>query len=94
MAVLKALASRTAVLLSPGCHFPAVEQAGAGRIADAEPEALAGTALAELLARPERLKAMGQAGLELVQRRCSSTRSPINCWTRTERALSGMRPSG
>ena len=32
MAVLEALASGTPVLLSPGCHFPEVEQAGAGRI--------------------------------------------------------------
>lgn len=70
MAVLEALASRTAVLLSPGCHFPVVEQAGAGRIADTEPESLA-CALSDLLAQPQRLRAMGQAGLELVKQRYS-----------------------
>ena len=32
MAVLEALANSTAVLLSPGCHFPEVERAGAGRV--------------------------------------------------------------
>ena len=41
LAVLEALASSTAVVLSPGCHFPEVKAAGAGEIVAAEPEALA-----------------------------------------------------
>ena len=41
MAVLETIASSTAVLLSPGCHFPEVETAGAGRIVPQDPAALA-----------------------------------------------------
>jgi glycosyltransferase involved in cell wall biosynthesis len=65
MAVLEALASACAVLLSPGCHFPQVERAGAGRVVAPTPEALT-AALAELLADPGRLRAMGARGRELV----------------------------
>jgi glycosyltransferase involved in cell wall biosynthesis len=67
MAVLEALASATPVLLSPGCHFPEVESAGAGRIAPAEPAAIA-AALAEMLGRPEKLSHMGKAGRQFVSR--------------------------
>ncbi|MBY0526637.1 MAG: glycosyltransferase [Gemmataceae bacterium] len=70
MAVLEALASATPVLLSPGCYFPEVEAAEAGRIVPVQAEAIAG-ALADLLARPQQLPAMGQAGLELVRRHYS-----------------------
>jgi glycosyltransferase involved in cell wall biosynthesis len=42
MAVLEALASGTTALLSPGCHFPEVEAAGAGRVVSTQPTALAG----------------------------------------------------
>ncbi|MEM9388427.1 MAG: glycosyltransferase [Pseudomonadota bacterium] len=67
MAILESLASATPVLISPGCHFPAVEEAGAGRIVDADSGALA-TALREMLSAPERLVAMGRAGQQLVNR--------------------------
>jgi glycosyltransferase involved in cell wall biosynthesis len=67
MAVLEALASATPVLLSPGCHFPEVERAGAGVVAPAEPVAIA-AALAGLLPDRERLADMGRAGLALVSR--------------------------
>lgn len=67
MAVLEALASATAVLLSPGCHFPGVEATGAGRIVPAQPEELA-AALADLMSHPDRLRRMGQAGRDLVAR--------------------------
>jgi len=66
VAVLEALASATPVLLSPGCHFPEVEIAGAGRVVPATATALA-EALAEMLSQPERLKVMGQKGVELVR---------------------------
>jgi glycosyltransferase involved in cell wall biosynthesis len=59
MAVLEAMASATAVLLSPGCHFPEAESVGAGRIVAPDPEALA-EGLGSFLANPERLKAMGE----------------------------------
>lgn len=68
MAVLEALASGTAVLLSPGCHFPEVAEAGAGVIAPLEPEALA-AALDRLLSYPEQLREMGARGRPFVQRR-------------------------
>jgi glycosyltransferase involved in cell wall biosynthesis len=70
MAVLEALASATPVLLSPRCYFPAVEAAGAGRVVPVDADAIA-RGLAELLARPEQLARMGQAGLELVRRNYS-----------------------
>ena len=65
MAVLEALASSTAVLLSPGCHFPEVERNGAGRIVEADPGILA-VALRELLSDRNELARMGQAGRQLV----------------------------
>lgn len=68
MAVLEALASRTAVLLTPGCHFPEVERSGAGRIVANDVPALA-TALDELLAAPATLAAMGTRGQRLVAER-------------------------
>jgi len=70
MAVLEALASSTAVLLSPGCHFPEVEKAGAGRIVHPEPDAL-GKAIADLLDNPEKLKEMGSIGRHFVLRHYS-----------------------
>jgi glycosyltransferase involved in cell wall biosynthesis len=67
MAVLEALASGTAVLLSPGCHFPGVERAGAGKIAAPDPDSLAAT-LTEILTQPDRLQIMGECGRDLVSR--------------------------
>jgi glycosyltransferase involved in cell wall biosynthesis len=66
MAVLEALASATPVLLSPGCHFPEAERAGAARVVPPTPAALA-AALVEMLNQPERLKVMGQRGFEFVR---------------------------
>ena len=68
MAVLEALASGMAVLLSPGCHFPEVEEAGAGRIAPTDPARLA-EALGSLLADPAGLRTMGVRGRRLVEAR-------------------------
>ena len=65
MAVLEALAARTAVMLSPGCHFPEVDQAGGGVIVPADAGAMA-DALVMLLGQPDRLTAMGRAGRALV----------------------------
>lgn len=63
-AVLEALASATAVMLSPACNFPEVERAGAGVIVDADPEAMA-AAMRQLLGDGPRLLAMGEAGRRL-----------------------------
>jgi len=70
MAVLEALANSTPVLLSPGCHFPEVEKAGAGRIVRSEPSALA-TQLAAFLGKPQSLLEMGKKGRDLVVRHYS-----------------------
>lgn len=68
MAVLEAMASRTAVLLSPGCHFDEVVAAGAGMVVRRDSDSIS-VALAELLADPGRLRKMGNAALDLVQRK-------------------------
>jgi glycosyltransferase involved in cell wall biosynthesis len=65
MAILEALAHATAVLISPRCHFPGVAVAGAGQIVNPDMPALE-TALDALLAKPLRLRAMGEAGRRLV----------------------------
>jgi len=70
MGVLEALASSTAVLISPGCHFPEVEAFGAGRIVRPEPDLLA-SAIAELIGNREQLREMGRKGRILVEQRYS-----------------------
>jgi len=70
MAVLEALANATAVLLSPGCHFPEVEKAGAGRVVKPEADALS-KALVDLLENPEKLEKMGQKGRDFVSQHYS-----------------------
>jgi glycosyltransferase involved in cell wall biosynthesis len=66
MAVLEALATGVPVLLTPGCHFDEVEQAGAGRVVQKTPAAIAAAAV-ELLSDPSQLAAMASAGRELVR---------------------------
>jgi glycosyltransferase involved in cell wall biosynthesis len=66
MAVLEAMASGVAVLLSPGCNLPQVTPADAGRIVAPEVDALA-DALRDLLADSARLRAMGAHARQLVQ---------------------------
>lgn len=61
VAILEALSNSTAVLISPGCHFPEIEQVGAGRVVNSDPNTLS-VAMAELLNEPELLKEMGQKG--------------------------------
>lgn len=68
MAILEALASSTPVLISPGCHFPEVEEAGAGRVVDADAASLA-LALEDLVGDRDRLRQMGEAGRRLVVQR-------------------------
>lgn len=68
IAVLEALASHSAVLLSSGCNFSEVVEAGAGRICEREVDAFA-TALVSMLADPAALRAMGERGRNLVESR-------------------------
>ena len=64
-AVLEALASATAVMLSPACNFPEVAQVHAGVIVEADAARMA-AAMRELLGRPAVLRAMGEAGRRFV----------------------------
>ena len=68
MALLEALANRTAVLISPGCHFPEVEDVGAGRVARLDCNEIAHE-LSEMLADVPGLRQMGIAGHRLVSER-------------------------
>jgi glycosyltransferase involved in cell wall biosynthesis len=70
MAILEALAASTAVLISPGCHFDEVAEAGAGRVVDATTDALT-HALRSLLVDRAQLRAMGEKGRALVRARYS-----------------------
>jgi glycosyltransferase involved in cell wall biosynthesis len=70
IAVLEALAHSTAVLISPGCHFPEVEKAGAGRVTNSDPDSLS-KEISDLLRHPELLKEMGNNGLDLVSKHYS-----------------------
>lgn len=65
MAVLEALASRTAVMISPGCNFPEVGPAGAGVVVENSVEKMAGE-LERLLRDEQSLRRMGAAGRKLV----------------------------
>jgi glycosyltransferase involved in cell wall biosynthesis len=67
MAVLEALASATPVLLSPGCHFPEVEEQGVGRISPTDAASLS-SALEQMTENPEALAEMGRRGREFVAR--------------------------
>jgi glycosyltransferase involved in cell wall biosynthesis len=66
MAVLEAMASKTAVLISPGCYFPAVESVHAGKIVPPSVDDLA-KALSSLLEDKACLKEMGENGFRLVK---------------------------
>ena len=65
MAVLEALVNSTAVLISPGCHFPEVDKFGAGKVVRPEPDLLS-KAIADFLCSPEKMKEMGKKGQAFV----------------------------
>jgi glycosyltransferase involved in cell wall biosynthesis len=65
MAVLEALASSTAVMISPGCNFPEVGPAGAGVVVENSVEKL-GAELERLLRDEQSLRRMGAAARKLV----------------------------
>lgn len=68
MAILEALAHKTAVLISPRCFFPEVEKFGAGMIVDATVDGVE-MGLNKLLPYPDLLKLMGESGYDLVRER-------------------------
>jgi glycosyltransferase involved in cell wall biosynthesis len=65
MAILEALASETAVLISPGCNFPEVVDAGAGRVV-ANDAADLSRAIASMISDLPNLRAMGVKGRAFV----------------------------
>lgn len=68
MAVLEAMAARRPVLVSRACHFPQIEDAGAGWLCDADVESVS-RALGEALhASDEERAQRGAAGRALVER--------------------------
>jgi glycosyltransferase involved in cell wall biosynthesis len=73
IAVLEALASGVPVLISPGCHFPEVEEFDAGRVVDRTPTAVA-EAARELLRNTDRLHAMGRRAKALAAERYAWSR--------------------
>lgn len=68
VAILEALACRVPVVVSESCHFPEVAEVGAGRIVALQASSIA-AALREILANPEAVATMGQAGRLLVEQR-------------------------
>ena len=54
-------------MISPGCHFDAVESAGAGIVVGLEPAQIA-TCMRNLMANPQRLTEMGRNARQLVKR--------------------------
>lgn len=73
MAILEALAHKTAVLISPRCFFPDVEKFGAGMIVEATTDGVE-LGLNRLLSQPELLKLMGESGHNLVRERYTWSR--------------------
>lgn len=59
MAVLEAMASETAVMLSPGCHFPEVEKNNCGIVVENDVDQIA-LSLSFLIKDKNRLTAMGK----------------------------------
>jgi glycosyltransferase involved in cell wall biosynthesis len=68
IAVTEALACAVPCVISADCHFPEVDEAGAGRVTTLEPANIA-EALVEVLSNPESARAMGEAGARLVLER-------------------------
>jgi glycosyltransferase involved in cell wall biosynthesis len=66
MAILEAMASATPVLISPRCHFPEVENYGAGWVVDRVVEQWT-KSLAKILSRSHQLSSMGEKALGYVK---------------------------
>ncbi|MDX2141366.1 MAG: glycosyltransferase [Chloroflexota bacterium] len=70
MALLEAMAAGIPLLISPGCHLPEAERAGAALIVPPEIEPLA-DALRVLMSDAERRQGMGEAARKLAEERFS-----------------------
>ncbi|MGD1275957.1 MAG: glycosyltransferase [Tepidisphaeraceae bacterium] len=65
LAVTEAMACRAPVVISKSCHFPEVQEAGAGTVVDLDPSQIAAAIIA-VLADPAKARQMGEAGRQLV----------------------------
>lgn len=66
VAILEALACSTPVVISEQCHFPEVQETGAGRVVKLEPTQIA-SALIEFVNTPAARSTFGSAGRQLVE---------------------------
>ncbi|MBS0190662.1 MAG: glycosyltransferase [Phycisphaerales bacterium] len=68
VAIAEAMACRAAVVISPECHLPEAQEAGAGFVVERDASKLA-AALEKILGDAAGAKAMGQRGRRLVEER-------------------------
>jgi len=66
VAIAEAMACRAAVVISPECHLPEAQQAGAGLVVDRDATKLA-AALEQILTNEPARRTMGERGRELVE---------------------------
>jgi glycosyltransferase involved in cell wall biosynthesis len=86
MAILEALAARVPAVISDACHFPEVAERGAGEVVPLDAAAVA-AALDRTLSDPDRRRAMGAAGRQLVEERYTWARVAEISIAAYERAL-------
>jgi glycosyltransferase involved in cell wall biosynthesis len=67
MAILEALAAARPVIITPGCYFPEVAEAGCGIVTDPSDGMVASVLRAMLGCAPEERAAMGARGVQLVR---------------------------
>jgi glycosyltransferase involved in cell wall biosynthesis len=92
MAITEALGCGLPVVISPACHYPEVEEVGAGRIVELEPKAIA-QALVPFM-RDSALRARsGAAGRALVLSRFTWPSVAAACIAAYERARSRAAPA-
>lgn len=68
VAVIESLAMGTPVVISPACHFPEVDEVGAGETVPLKAEAI-GDALVRMLSDPIARARQSQAGVELIRKK-------------------------
>lgn len=86
IAITEALALGTPVIISHDCHFPEVEQAGAGIAHSLEPQDIA-RAFVRLFGDTRGAQAMGQAGAALVRERYTWPAVAERCQAMYERIV-------
>lgn len=68
LAILEAMACEAPVVITPGCHFPEVKEAGAGIIAELDAKAIA-EGISSVLRDPAAASQMGQNARQLIVER-------------------------